>query len=73
MFQLERKNSFTALEERDDIDSINTNMTEMIQQSAMSIANTHKRKQKKPKISSHKRALMKNRRDMIENKAPWNM
>ena len=36
--QLELKNRFTALEERGDIDSINKNMTEMIQQSAMSIA-----------------------------------
>ena len=38
MFQLELKNRFTALEERDDIDSLIKNMTEMIQQSAMSIA-----------------------------------
>ena len=37
-FQLELKNRFTALGERDDIDSLNKNMTEMIQQSAMSIA-----------------------------------
>ena len=29
---------FTTLEERDDIDSLNKNMTEMIQKSAMSIA-----------------------------------
>ena len=32
------KNRFTALEEQDDMDSLNKNMTEMIQQSAMSIA-----------------------------------
>ena len=29
MFQLELNNRFTALEERDDIDSLNKNMTEM--------------------------------------------
>ena len=38
MFQLELKNRFTALEVLDDMDSLNKNMTEMIQQSAMSIA-----------------------------------
>ena len=38
--------------------SLNKNMTEMIQQSAMSIAKQTK-KQKKPKISSPTRALMK--------------
>ena len=38
-FQLELKSRFTALEERDDIDSLYKNMTEMIQQSAMSRAN----------------------------------
>ena len=48
-FQLELKNRFTALEEQDDMDSLNKNMTEMIQQSAMSIA-TQTKKQKKPKI-----------------------
>ena len=42
-FQLELKNRFTALEERDDIDSLNKNMTEMIQQSAMSIAKQTKK------------------------------
>ena len=36
-FQLELKNRFTALEDRDDIDSLTKNMTEMIQQSALSI------------------------------------
>ena len=30
-FQLELKNRFTALEEHDDMDSLNKNMTEMIQ------------------------------------------
>ena len=38
MFQLELENRFTALEERDDRDSLYKNMTEMIQQSAMSVA-----------------------------------
>ncbi len=37
-FQLELKNRFTALEEHDYMDSLNKNMTEMIQQSALSIA-----------------------------------
>ena len=68
-FQLELKNKFTALEEHDDMDSLNNNMTEMIQQSALSIAKQTK-KQKNPKISSPTRALMKNRREMIENKTP---
>ena len=44
-------------------------MTEMIQQSAMSIAKQTK-KQKKPKMSSPTRALMKKRREMIENNTP---
>ena len=47
-FQLELKNRFTALEEHDDMDSLNKNMTEMIQRSAMSIAKQTK-KQKKQK------------------------
>ena len=68
-FQLELKNRFTALEEHDDMDSLNNNMTEMIQQSAMSIAKQTK-KQKKPKMSSPSRALMKQRREMIENNTP---
>ena len=66
-FQLELKNRFTALEEHDDMDSLNKNMTEMIQQNAMSIAKQTK-KQKKPKIALPTRGLMKNRREMIENK-----
>ena len=68
-FQLELKNRFTALKEHDDMDSLNKNMTEMIQQSAMSIEKQTK-KQKKPKISSPTRALMKKRREMIENNTP---
>ena len=43
------------------MDSLNKNMTEMIQQSAMSIAKQTKI-QKKPKISSPTRTLMKKRR-----------
>ena len=68
-FQLELKNRFTALEEHDDMDSLNKNMTEMIQQSAMSIAKQTK-KQKKSKMSSPTRALMKKHREMIENNTP---
>ena len=60
---------FTALEEHDDMDSLNKNMAEMIQQSAMSLAKQTK-KLKKPKISSPTRALMKMRREMIENNTP---
>ena len=45
-FQLELKNWFTALE-HDDMDSLDKNMTEMIQQSALSIAKQTK-KQKNP-------------------------
>ena len=37
-FQLELKNRFTALQEHDDMDSLNKNMTEVIQESAMCIA-----------------------------------
>ena len=44
-------------------------MTEMIQQSAMTIANQTK-EQKKPNISSPKRALMEKRKEMIENNTP---
>ena len=61
MFQLELKNRFTALEERGDINSLNENIAEMIQQSSMSIAKQTK-KQKKPKISSPTRALIKKHR-----------
>ena len=48
---------------------LNKNMTEMIQQSAISIAKQTK-KQKKPKTSLPIRALMKKRREMIENNTP---
>ena len=51
------------------MDSLNTNMTEMIQQSALSLAK-QSMKPKKPKISSPTRAQMKKRREMIENKNP---
>ena len=68
-FQLELNNRFTALEEHDDMDSLNKNMTEMIQQSAMSLAKQTK-KLKKPKISSPTRALMKKCREMIEKIPP---
>ena len=68
-FQIELKNKFTALEEHDDMDSLNKNLTEMIQQSGMSIAKQTK-KQKNPKISSPTRALMKKRREMIKNETP---
>ena len=60
---------FTALEEHDDMDSLNKNMTEMIRQNAMSTAKQTK-KQKKPNISSPTRVLMKKRREMIENMTP---
>ena len=66
-FQPELKNR--KLEEHDDMYSLNKNMTEMIQQSALSIAKQTK-KQKNPKISSPTRALMKKPREMIENKTP---
>ena len=68
-FQLELIIRFTALEEHDDVESLNKNMTEIIQQFALSIAKRTK-KQKNPKISSPTRALMKKRREMIENKTP---
>ena len=69
MFQLELKKRFTALEEHNDMDSLNKNISEMIQQSAMSIAKQTKT-QKKPNMSSPTRALMKKRREMIENTTP---
>ena len=64
-----KKNTFTSLEEHDDMDSLNKNMTEMIQQSTMSIAKQTK-KQKNPKMSSPTRTLMKKRRYIIENNTP---
>ena len=63
-FQLELKNRFTALKDHDDMESLNKNMIEMIQQSTMSIAKQTK-KQKRPKISLPKRALVKKRRDIL--------
>ena len=48
-FQLELKNRFTALEEHDDMDSLNKNMTGMIQQSALSIAKQTNQETEKPK------------------------
>ena len=51
------------------MDSLNKNMIEMIQQGAMNIAKQTK-KQKKTKIPSPTRALMKKRREMIENETP---
>ena len=60
-----KKNTF----QHDDMDILNKNMTEMIQQSALSIEKQTK-KQKNQKISSSTRALMKKRREMIENKTP---
>ena len=68
-FQLELKNRFTTLEEHDDMDSLTKKVTETIQQRAMTIAKQTK-KQKKSKILSPTRALMKRRREMIENKTP---
>ena len=67
-FQLELKNRFTALEEQDDMDSLNKNMTEMIQQSAMTMSiATQTKKQKK---SSDEEAYRNDReqypRDHIE-------
>ena len=58
--------TFSNLEEHDDMDSLNKNMTKMVQQSAMSIAKKNK-KQKTPKISSPTRALLSKRRETIEN------
>ena len=49
------------------MESVTNNMTEMIQQSATSIA-TQTKKQKNTKIPSPTRALMKKPREIIENK-----
>ena len=51
------------------IDILNMNMTEIIQQSATIIAKQTK-KQKKPRISSPTRAILKKRREMIQNNTP---
>ena len=53
-FQLELKTRFTALEEHDDMDSLNKNMTEMIQQSAMSIGKTKQETEKAENIIAYK-------------------
>ena len=53
-FQLELKNRFTALEEHDDMDSLNKNMTEIIQQSAMSIEKTNQETEKAENIIAYK-------------------
>ena len=66
LLTIELKNRLAALEELADIDTLNKNMTEMIQQSATSIA----KQTKKQKISSLTKAPMTKRRDMIENKFP---
>ena len=60
-FQLELKNRFTALKELDDIDTINENITEMIQQTATSIAKQNT-KRDNSRLSTQTRALMKKRR-----------
>ena len=49
------------------MDGLTNNMTEMVQQSAMSTA-TQTKKQKNTNIPSPTRALMKKRREIIENK-----
>ena len=54
MFQLELNNRFTAIEERYDIDSLNKSMTEIIQQSAMSIAKQTKKQRKSRKYHAYK-------------------
>ena len=58
-FQLELKNRFTALQELDDIDTLNENMTEMIQQTATNIARQNTERDKS-RLSTPTRALMKN-------------
>ena len=54
MFQLELKNRFTALEEHDDMDSLNKNMTEMIQQSAIEHSKTNQETEKPKNIIAYK-------------------
>ena len=58
-FQLELKNRFTGLQELDDIDTLNENITEMIQQTAISIAKQNT-KRDKSRLSTQTRALIKN-------------
>ena len=67
-FQLELKNRFTALQELDDIDTLNENMTEMFQQTATNIAKQNT-KRDKSRLSTPTRALMKKRREMVKNTA----
>ena len=67
-FQLELKNRFTALQELDDIDTLNENITEIIQQTATSIAKQNT-KRDKSRLSTQTRALMKKRREMVKNTA----
>ena len=67
-FQLELKNRFTALQELDDIDTLNENITEMIQQTATSIAKQNT-KWDKSRLSTQTKALMKKRREMVKNTA----
>ena len=67
-FQLELKNRFTALQELDDIDTLNENITETIQQTATSIAKQNT-KRDKSRLSTQTRVLMKKRREMLKNTA----
>ena len=69
MFQLELKNRCTPLEKRDDVDSLNTNMTAMIQQSVTIIAKQIK-KQKSREYYHFSKALLNHHRAMIENNTP---
>ena len=59
-FQLEMKNRFAALKDEDDIDSIDREMTEIIQQNATRIANqthTHKTQKAETTIASSRSRL----------------
>ena len=58
-FQLELKNRFTALEEHDDMDSLNKNMTEIVQQRAMSIAKQTKKQKKTENVIACKSVAKK--------------
>ena len=53
-FLLEPKNRFTAQEEHDNMNSLNKNMTEMIQQNAMSIEKQTKTTEKAEYIIAYK-------------------
>ena len=63
------KTGFIVLEELYDTDTLNMNMTEIIQQTATSIAKQTK-KQKKPRISSPTKGLMKKHKEMTQSKTP---